>query len=347
MKSKIPMTMFRTMNFLSKILIINILILQLAFSPTSAVAETSPNSIGVILPLSGEVAEYGAKVREGIESASHNGIDFVYEDDACQSAKAISAYQNLKWKGTKFFLGPCCGSSMKAVASRYSTGQQISMATCPITDLSHSVSGGRIFMPQYSVEKESIFNAEQIFSKGFKKVVLLYQETELANSHKEAFSKNYKGSIVASLAYNNPDVSELRTVLLKLKRLDYDALYVPHVEPLLLGFLREMEKMGLAERQVFSIYSAQMLEVIEINGKRSEGLLYSYPDIPLDANAISYFPKLGAEMLISAINACDGEYACVLTHLKTNYNFSDKGVLENKIVLREIRDGKFTLLDKK
>jgi hypothetical protein len=202
-------------------------------------------------------------------------------------------------------------------------------------------------MPQYSVERESIFNAEQIFSKGFKKVVLLYQETDLANSHREAFIQNYKGSVIASLAYNNPDVSELRTVLLKLKRLDYDAIYVPHVEPLLLGFLREMEKMGLAERQVFSIYSAQMPEVIEINGKRSEGLLYSYPDIPLDANAISYFPKLGAEMLISAINACEGEYACALNYLKTNYNFSDKGVLENKIVLRQIRDGKFTLLDKK
>ena len=84
MKSKIPMTMFRTMNFLSKILIINILILQLAFSSTSDVAETSTYFIRVLLPLSGEVVVYAEKVLEVILRASHNVIDFFYEVDSCQ-----------------------------------------------------------------------------------------------------------------------------------------------------------------------------------------------------------------------------------------------------------------------
>jgi hypothetical protein len=200
-------------------------------------------------------------------------------------------------------------------------------------------------MPQYSVEDEATFNANQIFNRGFGRVVLLFQETEFARSQERVFRKKFKGTVVESLTYNKPEVLELRPTLMRLKRLEYDAIFIPHVEPLLLGVLKEMKQLGISGKQVFSIFSAQMPEVLSINEDAADGFIYSYPDIPLNLDAIEYFPKLGAEMLSQALSACGGKFDCVTSYLETHCKFSEAGVLERPIVLRTVRRGKFTLLD--
>lgn len=315
----------------------------LTLLPASALPEPPINLVGVLLPLTGEVADYGVKLRKGIEQANQSGIKFIYEDDACQSAKGLTGYQNLRRQGVKYFLGPCCGSPMKTVAPHFATAEQLSFATCPISDEAYETSKGRVLLPQYSVEDESTFNAHEIHAKGFKRIVLLFQDTELARAHEKVFRNKFPGTIVDALIYNTANAIELRPLMLKLKQLNYDALYVPHVEPLLLGVLREMAKIGIRGKQVFSIYSAQMPEVISINGRAAEGFMYSYPDIPLEEDAISFFPKLGAEMLAQALTHCTGEYRCVTDYLKSHFEFSNTGVLLRKIVLRTIRNGKFEL----
>jgi ABC-type branched-subunit amino acid transport system substrate-binding protein len=296
-----------------------------------------------MLPLTGEVADYGEKVREAIEQANHAGVKFIYEDDACQSAKGLAGYRNLRRQDIKYFLGPCCGSPMKTIAPHLAAAEQLSFATCPISAEAHKTSKGRVILTQYSVEDESTFNAHEIHTKGFKRIVLLFQDTELARAHEKVFRDKFPGTIVDALIYNTANATELRPLMLKLKQLEYDALYIPHVEPLLLGVLREMAKIGIRGKQVFSIYSAQMPEVISINGEAAEGFMYSYPDIPLEEDAISFFPKLGAEMLAQALTHCSGEYRCVTDYLNSHIQLSDAGVIPRKIVLRTIRNGKFEL----
>jgi ABC-type branched-subunit amino acid transport system substrate-binding protein len=320
--------------------------LFLTLLPASALSEP-PILVGVLLPLTGEVADYGAKLRKGIEQTNRAGVKFIYEDDACQSAKGLAGYHNLRRQGIKYFLGPCCGSPMKTVAPNFAEAEQLSFATCPISAAAYETSKGRVLLPQYSVEDESTFNAHEIHLRGFKRIVLLFQDTELARAHEKVFRDKFRGTIVDGLIYNTANAMELRPLMLKLKQLNYDALYIPHVEPLLLGVLREMAKIGIRGKPVFSVYSAQMPEVISINGEAAEGLLYSYPDIPLEEDAISFFPKLGSEMLAQALSECSGEYGCVKDYLRSHFKFSDTGVLLRKIVLRTIGDGKFGLTQMK
>lgn len=58
--------------------------------------------IGVILPLTGPVAEYGVASKNGIELARNNnpdkfkGIDFVYEDSQYDAKQSVSAYRKLR-----------------------------------------------------------------------------------------------------------------------------------------------------------------------------------------------------------------------------------------------------------
>ena len=84
-----------------------------------------------------------------------------------------------------------------------------------------------------------------------------------------------------------------------------------------------------------------MQEVIDANQKDADGLFYSYPDVPAESDAISYFPKLGTQIFVKAITSCEGEYDCVLAYLNNNYDFDEQGVLAGKIILKTVRDGKF------
>jgi len=316
------------------------------FHPLAANCKAEPLRIGVILPLTGEVAEFGERLREGIESASQHGVEFIFEDDACISGRAVTAYHSLfNRKGVRYFLGPCCGGAMQAVAPQLVRGDQLSFATCPVSESAYRASNGRILTPQYSIEQESSFNARRLHQLGYKRVVVLLQETEFGRLNERAFAKNFPGKIVASLAYNGFDVTQLRPVILKLKQLDYDAVYMPHMEPLLLGALKEMKNIGIRAKAAFSIYSAQVPEVLTANGSAAEGLRYSYPDIPLEEDAVSYFPKIAAEMLSEALQACSGEYACVEKHLQTHHKFTSTGALERDIVLRTVKNGKFALIE--
>ena len=73
-----------------------VLIITIFVSLVDTVADPATHKIGVLLPLTGEVAGYGAKVRAGIESISHDGIELIYEDDACRSSHAEG--RNSRWQ---------------------------------------------------------------------------------------------------------------------------------------------------------------------------------------------------------------------------------------------------------
>jgi branched-chain amino acid transport system substrate-binding protein len=309
-----------------------------------AVADSAPLKIGVILPLTGEVAQFGSILRGGIESSVHPGVEFVYEDDACQSGKAMSAYNKLHdLDGIRFFLGPCCGGAMSAVAPRLAHDAQLSFATCPVSEDAFTISKGRILTPQYSIQEESSFNARRVYELGYRKVVIILQDTEFGHLNEAVFKKNFPGQVVDTISYVGFDITQLRPALLRLKKLDFDAVYFPHMEPLLLGALKELRDKGITGKAAFSIFSAQVPEILTANGTAAEGLRYSYPDIPLADSAVSYFPKIAAEMLSEAMKACSADYACVNARLHERFEFSEMGTLKRKIVLRMVKNGNFAL----
>ena len=67
-----------------------------AFISTIAYAQTQ--DVGVILPLSGDLAVFGEKLRQGIELATEEykpNINLIYEDAEISNTKAISAYNKI------------------------------------------------------------------------------------------------------------------------------------------------------------------------------------------------------------------------------------------------------------
>jgi ABC-type branched-subunit amino acid transport system substrate-binding protein len=247
----------------------------------------------MILPLTGPTAPFGAVVQRGVNSAGALTKDILVEDDACEPMKSISAFRSLRQRGASLFLGPCCTTSMAAIAPMVKQENLLAMNVCTGAERMWDLSGGRVFHAQMSADFESRQNAQVMWSRGIKKVVILYVEQEYALAHEKAFRQAFPGEVVKSLSFTGTDMGQVKSLVLKLKSLQFDALYVPIVEPFFLGLLSEAAKIGARPKNVFSVFSFELPEVLAAEGTNAEGVIYSYPEMPSSRPAAEYFAGVG------------------------------------------------------
>ena len=305
-------------------------------------AQPGQVKVGAIVPLSGDFVRYGEKVRLGIERVSKPGISLVYEDEGCAPAKAVSAYRKLSSvDGIKVFIGPSCGTPQMAVAPLLPEGGQVAVLGAAAPRAVFEASKGRMFSAQHSLEEESAFNAVKLYELGMRRVVIVFFESSFGRAHERAFREGFQGEVLDTLAYSSSDVSILKSLALKIRKLSPDAVYVPDALPLMQGFMRELAASGISAARVFSIYSAQSEDVLNAMGPQGEGLTYSYPDIG-ERDALEYFPEVAARILVSALNECrSANDRCLIDSLRRNNKFDQYGVLQASLGLRAIRQGKF------
>ena len=203
-----------------------------------------------------------------------------------------------------------------------------------------TISRGRIYSPQYSIEDEAQFNARYLERHGARRIALIFFDDIFCRTHEQAFRKAFSGSVVATLSFSVFSASEIKSIVTKLLSLKVDGLYVPDATPFLLGLNRELKKVGLGAIPIVSIYSAQLNDVIKTEGEAANGLAYSYPAIG-ETNAVSYFPQVGANLLFNAIRKCGPDTNCTMDAIQKSGNFNKTGVLEGPIEMRMIRGGMF------
>lgn len=316
-------------------------ILSLVFT-LNAHSQEPPTKVGVLIPLTQDFARYGEKIRAGIENSKTPNFTYVYEDEGCQPAKAITSYKKLtSFDRVKYLLGPYCGSPQTAIAPLLKAAKQVAVLGASAPRSVFDSSGGRMFSTQHSIEEESIFNANKMHALGAKKVVLVFFENDFSRAHEKAFRETFPGEVLDTLAYTSQDISALKAVALRIKTLAPDSLYVPDAFPLMRGLIKELHQIGLGDKKVFSVYSAQSEDVLGSVGSQGEGLFYSYPAIG-EHEALAYFPQLATKILEKAITQCgSADDTCVMASLKKDNRFDKYGVLEGAFVFKTIKDGKF------
>jgi ABC-type branched-subunit amino acid transport system substrate-binding protein len=315
-----------------------------AFVSTPGVfAQRSRTKVGVIAPLTGAFAQYGAKIRAAVEqSAKELPIDLIFEDEGCDPAMALRAYRRLAdVEGVQLFLGPWCGSPQRVLAPQIASHRQLAILSSSAPESIYSTSKNRMFSMQYSIESESRENAKRIFELGHRRVAILFAENDFSRAHEEAFRKEFGGGVVDTLTYAPNANSDIRPLVTRLRSLDVDALYVPDAFPLMGNLLREVRGSGLGKLPVFSVYSAQSEDVLEAVGHYGEGLQYSYPDITA-GDAFEEFARRAVVVLGQAMAGCEvDDIECVRNNLMTKNAFDAHGTLPGKIVQKSIRNGQF------
>ena len=219
-----------------------------------ALAETK---IGVIATLTGPFARYGAKVQAAVSAVKSDSVSMVFENEGCEPKVAVSAFKKLsEVDRVRLFIGPGCGSPQSAIAPLLSRGGQLAVLGSSAPRGLFRQSDGRMFSTQPSIEDESTFLGNQLSERGVNSVVIVFSENGFSRAHEAAFRASYRGKILETFAYTSDAPAELKSIALKIKQLNAEALYVPDGFPLLRGFGRELRAIG-AERPIYSVYSAQ------------------------------------------------------------------------------------------
>lgn len=313
-----------------------------------ALADQPKYRIGVLAPLTGNFANYGKTIRQGIEAVQNPSIEWVFEDEACEPSKAVSAYKKLSsLDKISFFIGPCCGSPQKAIAPLLYNQDQVVLLPNAASSEVFDLSARKMYSVQYSLEADATFIADEMNKRGLKKVAVIYVDNDFSQTLETGFLKFFQGKLVYSMRASTFDVQNMKAAALKLKNVDFDSIFIPDAAPLLLGFLSEMNKMGIPPRPTFSVYAAQMPDVLVSEKANAESLIYSYPDVPDNVEAFGYFPSVAAKLMADTVVGCKGQYDCVAEGFMNNKKFQSDGTLRGNITLKTVRNGHFVRLVEK
>ena len=318
-----------------------LLVMVIAAFTSLQQAKAQEVKIGVILPLTGAFARYGNTIQQAINERKKEGISFVFEDEGCDPKMAVSAYQKLtKIDNVKVFLGPWCGSPQSALAPLLVQGKQLAILGSSAPREVFRSSEGRMLSTQHSIEAESTFLAQQLNLRNVKSVVTIFRENAFSRAHEQAFIAAFSGEIKKSFAYTSDDLSELKSVALKVKQLQPQALYVPDAFPLLAGLTKELTAIGVTNLPIYSVYSVQSEEVLRMLGQYSKNLIYSYPDIGKH-EALEFFPTQATEILLKAVSICRDDVSCLRSEIAKGNLFDGDGVLSGKLHLKTVRNERF------
>lgn len=259
--------------------------------------------VGVLLPLSGALSEYGVAAKNGFELAMQESpelfknVDFVFDDTQYDSKKAISGLQKLRFKD--------------GISAAYVWGYGPNQAVSPIVE--------KQLFPLFAVSGERAISAGKKFTTRF-----CYHMGSLADvllRHLRSINAKKIGVVKGELAYFNGLLDELRkrlhqdesltvveslpseessfkTTLAKLRgSKQYDALGVFLVSGQISQFYREMRQFSLKVDTIGTDFFDSMNEVKQSQGAMS-GAVFAAPWI--DASFIeSYKERYGNDVQVA------------------------------------------------
>lgn len=338
--------------------------------------------IGYFGPLTGPVAgTSGEDIVNGFKLAAaqnnevgNRKIEVIYEDDACDPPKAVSAAQKLiNIDKVKILVSGVCSGSTMSVAPLAESNKVIlftPVSTSPkITD-----AGNYVFRTSAS----SVVTAEAVSSMleklAFKRVAVLFETADYTVGWKDSFIKKFTEdptksiALVESVGSKDPD---MRTQLLKLAQTKPDAfIFIMNSTITANASLKQARELGITFPIVANEYFA-FKEVVA--NPDAEGVFVSQYQYDPNASAFkdlisTYEQKYGKQpsqeiytalaydgynVLFKAISECENDDPeCIKSELYKIKNFSgvsgnitidQKGDTQREFVLRKIQGG--TLVD--
>lgn len=200
--------------------------------------------IGVIVPMSGQVASMGEAVQNAINLGDYKNLRPVFEDDPCDAKKAISAYQKLKLEDVKIFYVACSGSVMALAPLAEQNGDLILTAYAGSAEIRRTGTEVIRFIPDALSVGEAMVQYVDTPALKNKKIGLLHEEQDYAQSLADLLKTDFGEKIITVEKYNANDTT-YRTQITKLKFAGVDTLlFVPTSDKAAQLILKEMQTQG-------------------------------------------------------------------------------------------------------
>jgi len=258
-------------------------------------SQNQPYKIGVIAVLSGDAAQYGQWMKNGLEIAKDeinskggiNGhpIELLYEDDKTDAQTAVTAMNKLETT-TKppVVIAALTSKSTLAISPIAENKKTILMAVCASSpDLTNA--GDYIFRNWPSDNEEGRLMAEYAYNTlGYRKIAELTINNDYGLGLQKVFTNRFTdlgGSIVSSEEFPE-STNDFRSIITKLKSQKFDAIYMPSHAKEVGSFLKQTKQDNVSYK-VLGCVAYESPELIKIAGTAAEGVIFTTPAFNADA----------------------------------------------------------------
>ena len=254
--------------------------------------ENDTIKIGIILPLTGDVATYGKSVKKGIDIAIENentiSIKPFYEDSKANKIASINALESLFARKINFFIGDATSTVTYEIGPRIQKEDKILIVPIATGDKISKI-GKNVFMISPRNEKQTL-KIINFINNEFKnkKIGCLFKQNDYGVNIANTFFHEFPD--IFSQAYQEGQ-NDFKTILNKFIKENVEIIFVP-------GNYEETAKILKQSREINynPIYigtdGCYSPKLIELAGNASENFLLTI--MPVDYNSEMYrnFEKL-------------------------------------------------------
>jgi ABC-type branched-subunit amino acid transport system substrate-binding protein len=192
-----------------------------------------------------EAVNIGEEVANVIKLASTTALEIVYEDDQCDSKKAISAYQKLSSEGVKIYYVSCSGSVMALAPLIKKDGNLLVTGYAGSSEIRRTGDEVIRFIPDAISVSEPMSKYVKEKASSTSIIGLLYEEQDYSKSVAMSIEEYLGKDKIISERYNANDTT-FRTQITKLKSQKIDTLlFVPTSDKAAELVYKEMDLLGL------------------------------------------------------------------------------------------------------
>jgi len=244
--------------------------------PFALSADDSFLNIGVIAPLSGGLAEYGAAFKNGVSLAQrdkrHSSCKFVFEDSKYDPKIAVSAFRKIVQHDDARIVYNFGGPTTEAIAPLAESSKVVLFTS----ETEPYFSKGRKYVLRFTSPSEAFGRAlsDGLKRSDYKRIGLVRTENQyingVFNALKEALSDNIT---MTELAVVLPSQNDFSTVISKARVADYDAIGVFLLPGQISLFYRQLQKQKLSP-QTFALDFLESAPEIEASGPSVSGVIF-------------------------------------------------------------------------
>ncbi len=293
--------------------------------------------IGVILPLTGDLAQPGVQSFQGIQlaieqyndSTSRATIKIIAEDSRGLPAEGISGFKKLtSVDGVKLIIGDLISGVTLAIAPLAEKEQVVILAPGASNPKVRDA-GDYIFRNWASDNFDGAMMAHYLINrKKIKRCAVIYVNNDYGLGLGKRFVETFEssGGGVAIFEGYDQGATDFRTLLNKLKNIEIDYLYLPG-QPIENGLLiRQLTEAGI-HVEISANLSVESPDFLKIAGSAAKGIIFSTPAFDIQSserlvlNFVSdYNNRFGMMPDVVAGHGFDAANIMIMALNEANYN---------------------------
>jgi len=251
--------------------------------------------IGVIGPLTGDIAEYGQNIKNAVDLALEeinntggiNGrkLQLIYEDHACEPSKAVTAIRKLiNIDKVDLILSEACSSPALAMAPIAEQEHKLLML-CTESNYKIKDAGDYIFRVYPSDAFQGKKLAEMISSKEYKNVALIYINNDYGLGLKKVFEAEFLklGGKTLITETHQMGATDFRSQITKIKATKPEVIVLAEHPKDGALIMKQLQELGVN----VPIYGSDAMKdevVIQTAGSAAENLITVFPVHPKGAD---------------------------------------------------------------